>query len=185
MADATWDDMANGAVTLTKQPRKKGMKDKQLPPPETISLTPWGVAAMRAYAATPAAWNGKPMSVSALNKMLKRACRQAEVVLTERGVLPELIAPLSRMTVKALRHCFASTMQAAAPGLVGIDGKMIQDDGVRRALDHKSARTTAIYTQAAVDPVLREATRRLSFHLRQVFETPLPKVSALRLVSHG
>jgi len=178
LPEASREDMIAGAITLTKPARHKG-RQKRVPAPETIPLTPWGVEAMRAFAAEPAAW-GK-FSVASLNKAFRRACRRAQAALAEQGV----VVDLSGMTLYHLKHSLATAASIASAGLVDRSGKVRQDPGVSRALDHASSRggrTTSFYTQAAVAPILLLVNATTARYLDHLFTVPLNAPAALRLV---
>jgi len=164
--NATREEIIGGVVTLTKPPRLKG-RLKRIPPPETIPLNPWGVEAMRAFAAERAAWG--TFSVPPLNRMFKRGCRKAQAALARQGVNVDL----SAMTLYHLKHSLATAAQLASAGIVDRAGRMRQSPGVQRALDHASARTTAIYTQAAVDPAVRYVSAATAVYLDHLFTMPL------------
>jgi integrase len=176
--DATREQIIGGAITLTKQARLKGRKGKTIPAPETIPLNPWGVEAMRKFAAYPPA-HGK-FSMSPLNKVFKRACARAQAALAKAGV----VVDLSAMTLYHLKHSLASTASIASAGLVDRRGRLQQALGVSKALDHADPRTTMIYTGAAVDPLVRQVNAATSVFLAQLFKTPLNPAAALRVV-HG
>jgi integrase len=173
---ASHEDILGGAITLTKRPRLKGRKGKRIPPPETIPLTPYGVAAMRVFAATEGA-EAKSFSVSVLNRMAKRAAARAQTALAKRGV----VVDLSGFTLYHLKHSLATAAAIAAPGLITRSGRIVQDPGVQKALDHASGLTTAIYTNAAVDPTVRAVNAALSLYLDRLFKTPLTQPTAIRV----
>jgi hypothetical protein len=173
--DASRSDIVAGSITLTKHARLKG-RQKLIPPPETIPLNPWGVDALRAFTADPDAW-GK-FSMSPLNKVFKRACTRAQSVLAKRGV----IVDLSEMTMYHLKHSLATTASIAAAGLVDAKGKLRQDPGVQRALDHADPGITSIYTAASVDPLVRRVNAATSVYLDHLFKTPLAPAAPLRRV---
>src|SRR5262245_40986184 len=177
--DASFEDICNGVITLTKGPRFKGRKGKTIPLPETIALNPWGVRAMREYAKHPEVW-GK-FSAHSLNKKVKRSAKKAQAALAKRGVTVDL----SEFTLYCLKHSLATAATLASHGIVGEDGKIQQVKGVSKALDHTSTRTTAVYTEAAVDPLVREVNRLTSLWLKKKFEEPLTAPTSLRLVSNG
>jgi hypothetical protein len=173
--DATREEMAAGVITLTKPPRFKG-RAKVIPAPETIPLTPYGVDAMRAFAATPAAW-GK-FSVSGLNKQFKGAAARAQASLGAAGVPVDL----STMTLYHLKHSLASALAQATNGLFDRRGQLQINPAVIRALDHRSARTSRIYTASAVDPTLREANEALTAWLDRHLAEPLTPPTPLKIV---
>ena len=165
--DATHEDIIGGAITLTKRPRLKGRKGRAIPAPETIPLNPYGVAAMRVFAATEGA-AGK-FSNSSLNKLIQRAAAQAQAALAKRGV----VVDLSGFTLYHLKHSLATAAAIAAPGLVTRRGRIVQNPGVQRALDHASGMTTAIYTNAAVDPIVRQVNAATGLFLDDLFKKAL------------
>jgi len=175
--DASREDIIGGAITLTKRPRLKGRKGKRIPPPETIPCNPYGVDALRVFAATEGAAGS--FSNSSLNKMIQRAAKQAQATLAKRGV----VVDLSGFTLYHLKHSLATTAAIAAPGLVTRSGKIVQHPGVQRALDHASGITTATYTASAVDPTVRAVNAATSIYLDRLFKTPLTKPTALRAVA--
>lgn len=178
--EATREEIIGGLVTLTKRPRLKGRRNRPLPPPETIPLNPWGVEALRAFAALPAAW-GPKMSLSPLNKVVKRAARAAQAALRDQGVRVDL----SGFTLYHLKHSLATAAAVASGGVMDRAGVIRQDPGLQRMLDHTHGRTTSIYTQAAVDPVVRQVNAALSLHLDRLFAVPLTRERHLRIVATG
>jgi hypothetical protein len=86
------------------------------------------------------------------------------------------------MTLYHLKHSLASAAQQASGGLVDRHGVLRIAPGVQRALDHAHARTTRIYTQIAVDPMVRQVSASLSIFLADLFAHPLTAPAALRLV---
>ena len=179
--DATPEEILDGIITITKQPRRKGRKDKPLPAPETIPVNTYGVEALRAYAQYPDAW-GKEFSLPSANKTFKRWCRLTQAALADRGVKVDL----SRMTVYHLKHSLATAATMASAGLMDQTGKIRQDEGVVKALDHANSRTTRIYTQASVSPLVRRVNRMTSQWLEVLFMHPLDnRPSPLRLVATG
>jgi hypothetical protein len=174
--DATREELAAGVVTLTKPPRHKG-RAKVIPAPETIPLTPYGVEALRAYAANPPEL--RKFSVSALNKQFKRAAAQAQAALAAAGVAVDL----SSATVYHLKHSLASAMTQATAGLFDRQGQIVIAPAVVKANDHRSARTTKIYTAAAVAPILREANEAFTAWLDRRLAEPLtPPAAPLKIV---
>jgi hypothetical protein len=173
--DATREAIAAGAVTLTKPPRHKG-RAKVVPPPETIPLTPYGVEALRAYAANPP--ERAAFSVSSLNKQFKRAAGQAQASLAAAGVEVDL----SAATVYHLKHSLASAMMQATNGLFDRRGELVIAPAVVKANDHRSARTTKIYTASAVAPILREANEAFTAWLDRRLAEPLTPPPSLRIV---
>jgi len=174
--DATREDIIAGEITLTKRPRLKGRKNRPIPAPETIPLNPWGVDAMRAFAACPDAHG--TFSMSPLNKLVKRAAGRAQAALAKSGVQVDL----SGMTLYHLKHSLATTASLAAAGLVNRRGQIVQSPGVQFALDHAHAHTTATYTQAAVDPIVRQVNAATSRYLDRLFQTSLLPEPRLKLV---
>ena len=173
--DASREDILRGVVTLTKAPRMKGRR-KTVPAPETIPLTPYGVAAMRAFAADERA-HGK-FSLSPLNKNVKKAAARVQADLAARGVSVDL----SGFTLYHLKHSLASAASFAAAGAVDRSWKVQQNDAVRIALDHGNADTTAIYTRSADWPILVMVNRKLTEFLDELFTKPL---TALKVVKTG
>jgi integrase len=173
--DATREEIAAGVITLTKPPRHKG-RAKVIPAPETIPLTPYGVEAMRAFAAVPEAWF--KFSVPPLNRQFKRAAARAQVALAAQGV----IVDLSGMTLYHLKHSLASAMMQATNGLFDRQGQLIINPAVVRALDHRSARTTKIYTASAVAPILLEANEAMTAWLDRHLAEPLTPPTPLKIV---
>jgi integrase len=174
--DATREDMIAGLITVTKPPRHKG-RQRRVPAPETIPLTPYGVQALRAFVAEPAAWGS--FSLPPLNKAFKRACTRAQAALATTGV----VVDLSAMTVYHLKHSLATTASIASAGLINRQGVIQQSAGVQKALDHAHARTTSIYTQAAVDPILRHVNAATARYLDHLFTVPLAPPPALKIVT--
>lgn len=187
--DATREDIIAGAITLTKRPRLKGKKGKKIPMPETIPLNPYGVAAMRAFAAEPAAWSPKipgstakgkkDISNSSLNKIVKRACARAQEALAMRDV----VVDLSGFTLYHLKHSLATTASLASHGLVDRRGAIAQAPGLQKALDHAASKMTSIYTQAAVAPTVRAVNTATALYLEHLFTVPLNAPAALKLVA--
>ena len=175
--DATREDMIAGAITLTKTVRRKGRMTR-VPPPETISLTPYGVAAMRALA-DKRAWGR--FSCSPLNDAFKAAAARVQANLTARGVPVDLAG----MTLYHLKHSLGTAVQIASGGVVDAGFKVKQNPGLVKAFDHHNATTTAIYTAAAVSPLVREAMTALSRYLDDLFERPLVPVAPLRVIKGG
>jgi hypothetical protein len=173
--DATREEIAAGVVTLTKPPRHKG-RAKVIPPAETIPLTPYGVEAMRAYAANPPEL--RKFSVSSLNKQFQRAAARAQASLVAAGVEVDL----STATVYHLKHSLTSAMMQATNGLFDRHGELVIAPAVVRANDHRSARTTKIYGASAVAPILREANEALTAWLDRHLAEPLTPPPALRIV---
>jgi integrase len=179
--NATPEDILAGAITITIRPRLKG-RLKRIPPPETIPLNPWGVAAMRRFAKADA-WTKpdkpKGFSNSSLNKIFQRGCVRAQAALAAKGVAVDL----SAMTVYHLKHSLATTASLASGGLIDRQGKIVTSPGVQKALGHAKAKTTTIYTQAGVDPIVRHVNLCTSNYLEQLFTVPLTsQPAALRLV---
>jgi len=174
--DATREDILDGAITLTIPPRHKGQRQK-LPAAHTIPLNPWGVAAMRAFAANPAAWG--PFSGSSLNKVFKRACRRAQAALAKRGIAVDL----SETTVYHLKHSLTTAAQLASPGLLDRQGRIQPAPGVQASVSHQQNRTTRFYTEAAVDPLVRLANAATTRYLEALFAQPLTPAPAVRLVT--
>lgn len=172
--DATREDILAGAITITKHARLKG-RLKRIPPPETIPLNYLGVAAMRAFAAEPRAWGS--FSCSSLNKSIQRGAALAQAALTTRGVAIDL----ADWTLYHLKHSLATTASLASAGLVDRQGKVRQSPGVSRALDHARLRTTSIYTQAAVDPIVRRVNELTGEYLEELLGRPLPSIAAQRI----
>jgi hypothetical protein len=174
--DATRADMAAGVITVTKPARHKG-RAKVIPAPQTIPLTPYGVDPLRAFAATPAAW-GK-FSVSSLNKQFQRAAGQAQASLAAAGVQVDL----SEASVYHLKHSLTSAMTQATNGLFDRQGELVIPSAVVKANDHRSARTTKIYTASAVAPILREANEAFTAWLDRRLAEPLtPPAAPLKIV---
>jgi hypothetical protein len=173
--DADRADMINGLITVTKRPRRKG-RQKTIPPPETIPTTPYGVEALRVFAACPDAWGIHPVtgkyrgfSTSPLNKMIQRAAALAQAAFLKRGIEVDL----SGFTLYHLKHSLASAASIASAGAVDRRWQVQQSEGVQRALDHKFGSTTAIYTRSAVAPILLQVNAQLSTYLDDLFRRPL------------
>jgi hypothetical protein len=176
--DATREDILAGAITITLRPRLKGRR-KRLPPPEIIPLNPWGVEAMRAFAAEPSAW-GPKMSEPPMNKVIKRACRRTEAAFAARGI----VVDLSDFTLYHLKHSLASAAQIASGGVMNQQGLIPQAPGVQRVLGHAAARTTQFYTGAAVQPLLRHVNAVTTQYLDELFRLPFTTPgAALRAVN--
>jgi hypothetical protein len=178
MPDATRDDILAGAITVTIQPHLKGRKNRRIPRPSTMPLTPWGVEAMRAFVATPGA-AGK-FSMSPIRKYVVRGCVHAQAALAKQGVAVDL----SAFTPRHFRHSIATAKRHAAPGLVDRNGDLVIHPGVVKSLGHANARTSGIYTQAAIDGdvlVVHQLTMRW---LEAVLAQPLtPPPAPLTLVA--
>jgi hypothetical protein len=173
--DASREDIIAGAITVTKPPRHKG-RAKIVPAPETIPLTPYGVEAMRVFAATPGAWGA--FSLPGLNKQFQRAAASVQATLAALGVTVDL----SGASVYHLKHSLASAMAEATDGRFDRRGNLVLNPAVVRANDHRSARTTKIYTATAVDPILREANRPMTDYLDRLLAQPLKPPTPLRVV---
>jgi hypothetical protein len=170
--NADRDDLIDGAVTVLMPLRFKGQR-RQLPQRELEPLTPYGVDAMRAFAAEPKAW-GK-FSTASLNKAFKAACGRAQIALKADGIDVDL----SRVTLYHLKHSLASAMELAS-GLVDRRGKLKASDGVRQMLGHARGQTTTVYTRATVEPLKLEVSKRTALYLDELFTRPLkpaPKAS--------
>ncbi len=175
--NATREDILAGAITLTVAPHLKGRKNRRIPRPTLIPLTPWGVAAMRRFATTPGA--AGPFSMSSMRKYVRRGCVHAEKALKARGVAVDLSAFVPRH----FRHSLATVKRNAAPGLVDRFGDLVIDPGVVKALGHASARTSGIYTQAAVDgDVLRVHQMVIRWLEIKLAEPLTPPPAPLKLV---
>jgi hypothetical protein len=168
--DATREDIAAGVITLTKHARLKG-RAKVLKEPATVPLTPYGVEAMRAYAAAyaadPAAF--RKLSASPLNKKVQKAATTCQAALAARGIEIDLAG----FTLYHLKHSLATAMTQATNGLIDLNGNVTIDPAVVKAWDHKHERTTRIYTAVAVDPILRKANAALTAFLDRELAAPL------------
>jgi hypothetical protein len=173
---ATYEEIIEGAITLTCPARLKG-RLKIIPAPLLKFLLPRGVDAMRAYAAESAAWKTHTFSNSSLLKALKRASRQAQAALAKQGVTIDL----SGMTVKQLRHSFLCAMTLATRGRVTVTGKLRVDPGVVGAAGHADATMMPIYVARIMREADRLAMADTARYLTALFAQPL-KPPTLRVV---
>lgn len=81
-----------------------------------------------------------------------------------------------------LKHSLATTASLASAGLVNRRGHIVQSIGVQLALDHARPQTTATYTQAAVDPLVRQVNALTTRYLDRLFQTSLLPEPTLKLV---
>ena len=172
--DASRADQIAGAITVLMPHRFKGQR-RRIPVREIEPLTPYGVAALRAFRDEPKAHGS--FSVASLNKAFKAACLRAQTALAADGVDVDL----SGLTLYQLKHAQAAAMQLAS-GLVDGRGRLRVDDGVRATWGHADAGTTAVYTIGAVDPLKRLASERTARYLDDLFRQPLTPGKALRRV---
>lgn len=166
--DATRQDMIEGLITVTVPARHKG-RQAIIPPPQTIPLTPYGVAAWRAYVAEPTAWASAGCSGSSLNKFAKHGAAKAQALYQSQG----LQIDLSQFTVYCLKHSIASLASEVSLGRIDHTGEIRQDPAVIAALAHRKATTTKVYTQASVSPILLAVNVALSLRLDRDYQTPL------------
>lgn len=174
---ATREEMIDGAITLTCDARRKG-ETKVVKPALLKFLTPYGVEAMRAFAAEPKAWGR--FSTSSLRKSLKVACRKAQVALAKQGIQIDL----SQMTVKHLKHSLLSAMQLATQNRVSSTGALRIDPGVSGAGGH-DATMTRIYIQRIEQEAFRLVSRDTALFLDRLLAQPLvpsPSTRTLRVV---
>ena len=181
--DATRADMIGGAVSVLMPHHFKGRRDR-IPERQLMPLTPYGVAAMRAFAAEPRAWGsaGRPdrkaINVPYLNELFRAACVRAQAALKSDGVDVDL----SAMTLYKLKHSQATAMQIAAPGLTDRNGDIRIDAGVQATTAHARPGMTKVYTLAAVAPLLKVVCSQTSRYLDGLLATPLTPPAALRRV---
>jgi hypothetical protein len=177
LPNATREDILDGLVTVIVQPHLKGRKKKRLPAPEDLPLNPWGVEAMRAFAACPEA-HGK-FSMASANKYIQRGAARFQEALRQQGYHIDL----SKFTLRHLKHSLASAADVATNGMMNRKTGLQIDEGVVGALGHSKARTTLIYTQVAVKPKVRRANELTTLYLEWLLKQPLvPAPTPLRIV---
>jgi integrase len=166
IADADREAMIAGQIALSLRPRLKGQR-KRRPAPELEPLTPYGVEAMRAFAAEPKAWGD--FSTASLNKAVKGAARRAQAALAAKGIRVDL----SGFTLYQLKHSYAAAMQVASGGITDAAGTIRIHPGVQKTLGHAAARTSATYTIGAIEPIKLIVSSLTAQYLDALFAQPL------------